>query len=1020
MFDFTKNEHEILKLWKDGQVFQKMMQKNKNSKERFRTLDGPITANGSMCIHHVWGRAYKDAVLKYNHFRGRKAHFQNGFDAQGMWVEVEVEKLLGLNDKKAILDYGLDKFTEKCIERVKFFSDMQTRQSIRVGQIMDWENSYFTNSDHNIESIWHFLKVCNQRGMLVRSYKSMPWCPRCGTSLSEHEMNGKYKEFEHKAVFAKARIDSDALVGDDFNGNISMLIWTTTPWTLPANVAIAVNPKQKYLLVSVNGQEDLLIVGKDALNTIPKKDLRSVLREFDGTELVGIEYKPMLPLEVQNFEHKIIPWNAVDAKEGTGLVHIAPGCGAEDFELGKIHGLRQIVPINEAGIFTEDFEYLAGLDTVKSEPVIFDKLRENGSLFYVHDYKHNYPFCWRCKTNVVFKLVDGWDIATAPVKADLLRATKTVKWEPAFLQKTMENWLENMGDWNISRRRFYGLPLPIYPCDCGHVTVIGSKEELCKLATNPDAVDKIPHLHRPYIDEVQIKCKCGKSAKRVPDVGDCWLDAGIAPFSTKKYFTDKKWWQENFPSQVVIEMKEQIRLWFYSQLFMSVVLTGKAPYERVIGHGTILAEDGKMFSKTGPNNIKFDDAAEKFGADTIRYLFLGGNSANDVRFGPGLIDEARRKLLGFYNTVTFFNTYYDIDKPNIADYVPKDLSPTDAWLVESYTKYFEECTKSYEDYKVHEVVALTEPFVEQLSNFYIRVNRKRFWKNANDTDKLNAYWCLYHAIKAICLAMAPITPFLSEHIWQKMVRKVETKSPEMVMLAGFDTHLKVAGKRNPAIEGQVAFVQNVISLALSLRARENLKLRQPLRTLYINTSRENGKTIKLFENILRDEINVKNIEIVQSDEQFNVPYLTVNFKRAGAVLKDRVQELKKALETETPTIKNDKVTVGAFKNLPLDLFERKLKSKTEYVSQTEGDLTVVLDTTLDDELVEEGVLREIIRTIQVARQEANLDITARIKLSLDTKDAAILRVVEKHRAKIWEETLAVEKGHQNELRVKLA
>jgi len=449
------------------------------------------------------------------------------------------------------------------------------------------------------------------------------------------------------------------------------------------------------------------------------------------------------------------------------------------------------------------------------------------------------------------------------------------------------------------------------------------------------------------------------------------------------------------------------------------VLTGKSPYERVIGYGTILAEDGKMFSKTGPNNIKFDDAVEIYSADVIRYLYLGGKPSNDVRFGPGLIDEARRKLMAFYNAVIFFNTYYDIDKPDIANYVPKDLPPTDMWLLESYTKYFDECRKSYEEYRVNEVVGLTEPFVEQLSNFYIRVNRKRFWKNQSDTDKLNAYWCLYNAIKSIALALAPITPFLSEHIWQTVVRRVEKDSPELIMIANYDKHLKVAGKRNPAIDGQVTFVQQVISLALSLRSRENLKLRQPLRTLYIKASAAHAATIKLFENILRDEVNVKNVIIVQSEEQFNVPYYVVNFKKAGAVLKDRVQQLKVALEQGEPVVKNGKLTIGEFKNLSLELFERKLKSKTEYVSQTEGDLTVVLDTTLDDELVEDGILREIIRTIQVARQDANLDITARIKLTLNTKDAAMQRVIEKYRAKIWEEVLAVDKGYQNELRVEL-
>jgi len=746
----------------------------------------------------------------------------------------------------------------------------------------------------------------------------------------------------------------------------------------------------------VHSDPDLLIVGKQALKIIPKKDLIEIVEEFPGSQLLGRRYEPMLPLKVQSNLHAdgmhiIIPWDEVSATEGTGAVHIAPGSGAADFELGKKHNLKQVVPINEAGILTDDFEYLAGLNTEQCEPVIFDKLRDHGTLFYVHDYSHNYPFCWRCKTNVVFKLVDGWDIATAKIKLDLIKAARTVKWDPPFLLKTMEHWLENMGDWNISRRRFYGLPLPIYPCDCGHVTVIGSKAELKKLGTKPELVDKVPHLHRPYIDEIEIKCKCGKHVKRVPDVGDCWLDAGIATFSTKA--------KDYFPAQAVIEMKEQIRLWFYSLLFMSIVLKGKAPYEKVVGYGIILDENGKMFSKTGPNNIKFDDAIETFGADVTRYLLASGNSANDVRFGPSLIDEARRKLLAFYNTVVFFKTYYDIDKP---DFLNRPFSPsdiTDKWLTEIVTNYVAECEQSYENYKLHEVIEKTEALVEDLSNFYIRVNRKRFWKNSNDKDKLDAYSCLYGAIVNIAIVLAPITPFLSEHIWQTIVRPIDGKKcPEFCMTADFPQCKAIQS----GIVKKVKFVQNVISLALSLRARENLKLKQPLRTLYIKTN----ENLRDFENILRDEVNVKEIKIVTNDDQFNVPYLTVNFKKAGAILKDKVQDLKTRLE-KMSDVEMSKLVASYDKGKDVDLYVRNLKSKTEFVSSTEGDLTVVLDTTLDDELIEEGILREIIRTIQVTRQDQNFDIVARVKLKL-TAPAEQLRVIEKHKTKICEETLATE------------
>lgn len=1013
MFDFIKNEHEILKRWKDGNVFQKMVKKNQNSKQRYTTLDGPITANASMCIHHVWGRTFKDAMIKYNTLKGHSAQFQNGFDAQGMWVEVEVEKLLGLNDKKAITNYGLGNFTEKCIERVNFFADMQTNQSIRLGQLMDWENSYFTNADHNIESIWHFLKVCHERNMLVRSHRIMQWCTRCGTSLSEHEMIGSYSECSHKAVFVKVKLNQNL-----FAEPSKILVWTTTPWTLSSNCAIAVNPDHKYLAVRVKSDPNLLIVGKEAIKTIKKSDIIETVKEFNGSELVGKTYQPMLPLAIQQFEHTILPWSAVSATDGTGAVHIAPGCGAEDFELGMKHGIKPIVPIDEAGKFTEEFEFLAGLSTTECEQIIFDKLFEQGSLHFIQDFKHNYPYCWRCKTNVVFKLVEGWDIATKKIKPALLRAVREdVKWHPAFLQKTMENWLESMGDWNISRRRFYGLPLPIYPCSCGKIHVVGSKAELKKLSMNPEKVDTIPHLHRPYIDEIQIKCPgCNKPISRVPDVGDCWLDAGITPFSTKGYFTDKKYWQQNFPSQVVIEMKEQIRLWFYSQLFMSVVLENKAPYKNVVGYGTILDEDGKKFSKTGPKNIKFDDAVETFGADAMRYLFSSSNPANDMRFGPNMIDETRKKMLAFFNAFMFFDTYAKIDKPNLEKFQPKNLSVIDLWLLETLNQYITSVETSYESFKLHEVVEYTEALVEDLSNFYIRLNRRRFWKNTNDADKNNAYWILHQAISAIAIVMAPITPFFSEYIWSKI--KNYTNNPaEFIMLANFPKPLTNMVKKSTIIE-QVRFIKQIISQAHALRASEQLKLKQPLSVLYIKTN-ENAiytEALKNFNDILCDEINVKRVQTVQDETMFNAPYLSVDFKKAGAVLKGDVQKLKNTLadlsdnemQTAIEQYTKGTVSIGQFKNLPSDMFERKLKSKPEYVSITESDLTIVLDTTLTAELISEGQLREIIRGIQLARQTADLEITSRISLCLHSENPALAKVINDNAQTICTEVLAHE------------
>jgi len=1048
-FDFVENEHNILKFWDEIGLFPKMVKKNEGSKKRFRFLDGPITANAPMCVHHVWGRTLKDAAIKFHHLKGYSQQFQNGFDAQGMWVEVEVEKLLGLGSKKDIEKYGLEKFTEKCIERVNHFADLQTKQSIRMGQIMDWENSYFTNSDQNITSIWHFLKVCHDKGMLKKSYKSMPWCSRCGTSLSEHEMSGSYKELEHRAVFAKFEIigeqnqknssqplrnsrqdyaDSESAMLEQSSGlakkfsdsaqtltNEKILVWTTTPWTLTANVAVAVNPENTYCKVRVKSDKGLIIVGREALKRL-NDDFIEVVSEIKGSDLVGKKYMRPLVFAGQEEYGIVIPWSDVMATEGSGAVHIAPGCGAEDFELGKIHNLTPIIPIDESARFPKEFGELAGLNTEEGEEPIFEMLRKNGTMYYTHKYKHNYPFCWRCKTNVVFRLVDGWDIATAGVKPAIFKAIETVEWKPEYLRKMMEDWIRNMGDWNISRRRFYGLPLPFYPCDCGHLTVVGSKDELKKFAVNPDEVESIPHLHKPYIDKVKIRCdKCKSPVGRVTDVGDCWLDAGITPFSTKGYFEDKKYWRENFPSAVVIEMKEQIRLWFYSQLFMSVVLEGKAPYKTLVGFSTMLNEEGKKVSKTDKNITTADKTADIYSADAMRYVFTSANPALDMRFGPTMIQDAKKNLNSILNAVTFFNTYAEIDKPKIENHTPKNLDVTDIWLLERLNDYIKKCDDAYSFYNTQIVVKETESLVENLSNFYIRTNRRRFWKGEKGGDKLNAYWVLYQAIRAIAIVLTPITPFLSEYIWQNLVKQY-CKSEESVLLSNFPTQVKVWESVKDIIS-HVEFIKKVTSMAHFLRARENLKVRQPLKKMYIKSG--NDKALKLFEGCLKDELNIKEIELVSDESKFNDAFLVVNFKKAGAVLGGKVQELKKSLESlddvkmekvvaDFNKGEGSKVKIDGFNSLSHELFERKLKSKPEFVSETDGDLTVVLDTTLDNSLVEEGKVRELIRAIQVARQDNDLDITARIELGLSTKSKELSQIIENSGDKIKQEVLAKE------------
>ncbi len=1002
VFDFNHN-------YEPADILAKIKEKNKG-KPKFNFLDGPVTANAPLCLHHGWGRTLKDAYNRYNSLIGKDVDYIWGFDAQGMWVEVEVEKLLGLNNKKEITQYGVDKFTEKCIERVNFFKNHQTEQSKIFEQLGDWDNSYITNSDKNITSIWHFLKVCNDKKMLKQSYKTMPWCPRCGTSLSEHEMSGSYKERTHKAVFVKAKL---------VDHNERILVWTTTPWTLAANMAIAVNPEFTYCKCEVKSDKNLLIVCEKQLKVL-RDDLVKVVEKVSGADLVGLVYEPFLPLQKQQFEHKIVAWDQVDEIDGSGAVHIAPGCGAEDFALGtKLHMEPFIIPVGENGAFYDDFEWLAGLNTVDCEQAVFDHLTNNQTLYYHHNYTHNYPFCWRCKTDVIFRLVEGYDIATDGIRKDLLKAAETVHWTPDFMGKSMRQWLTDMGDWNISRRRFYGLPLPFYPCKkCGHLNVIESKEELRARAVNPEKVDALPHLHRPYIDEVQIFCeKCHEPVTRVTDVGDCWLDAGIAPFSTKP--------KGQFKADMVLEMKEQIRLWFYSQLFMSVVLTGEAPYKNVVGHSTIVDEDGKKFSKTGPRKIYIEDMCRRYGTDVLRYAFASANPTLDMRFGDSIAEDAKRRLLALWNAYVFYTTYAMVDKPDVKHYQPENLAPIDMWLVQLTNQYIQATREAYDQFKIHQVVKLTDDFVEDISNFYIRVNRRRYWKNGEDQDKMNAYWCLYNALRSVVIVLTPLVPSYAQYLWENCFGEGEAP----VMLTNYPTPLKIKGKTD--LLEPVNFVKQVISLGLSLRAENQIAIKQPLSKLYIKTNKID--IVTMFAAIIQDQLNVKQIEIVTDDEKFNVAYLVVNFKKAGAILKNRVQELKNALQKDEKQMAQyvaafdagEKIMINGFEPLAADLFERKLAPRSGFVITTANDVTVVLDTQITDDLMLEGIARELIRSIQLERMNQKMNITDRIVVELKTGDKKMYAAACAHQPRIMREVLATEmhitegKG-KNEIHIRLA
>lgn len=1007
--NYVEMEEKILKFWQDNKIFEKMKEKNKKTGKFYATLDGPITANYIMGLHHAYNRTFKDAMIKFAALCGNDEHFQNGFDAHGLPVELRVEQELGINSKKEIEAYGVDRFVEKCMQTVDKYSKLQTESSIRLGQWMNWNDSYYTNSDKNITTIWYFLKKCQEQGLIANSHRIMRWCTRCGTSISDHEMtdDDAYKEVTCLAIFFKCPIKDT---------NNDMLVWTTTPWTLTSNVAIAVNPDFDYNIVKIKSSDRNVIICSEAMKVL-KDDVVEIVKTVKGSELVGLTYETCFPeLEEQKFEHKIVAWDEVSSTEGTGAVHIAPGCGDADFELGKKLGLKAICPINEAGRYYDNFGVFAGKDANSDETrdFVFDLMKQRGKTYYVHKYTHSYPHCWRCKHPLLFRLVDQWVIKMDELRPKLIKAIEDVEFNPDFMKKRMLDWLNNMGDWAISRSRYYGLPLPFYVCpDCGKLTVVGSLEELKQLSSEEE-VNALPHLHRPYIDKIKIRCPhCGAKVERIKEVGDCWLDAGITPFSTKKYFEDKAFFEKNFPVECVIEGKEQIRLWFYSLLVMSVVMTGKAPYKRIGTTPMLLAQDGKKLSKSSPNNIPLDTAFKEIGADIIRYNFVATPLISDVKFGKDTCDEVKRKLLGLWNAYIFLNTYASIDNPDLTGYVPnkKHLQTIDKWLINRINEFVKNSYDSYSHQSFGAVSKDFENLVDELTNWYIRNNRRRFYKSENDFDTMNAYYCLTYAIKNISMVMFPIVPFISEYLWQHAVRSLDSQAEESVALHGYKLdEYKIDAED---LTEMTDIVREIFTMASKLRNENQLKVKQPLKVMYINGNEKVAKSVKLYKDIIQNELNIKKVIMENDDSKFNDKYLTVDFKKAGAVLKGDVQKVRNMLvnmsyEEMQNCVKGyeeGSVSVGEFKNLSPELFNVELKAKKEYVISSENGLTVVLDTTLDKNLMYEGMYREFIRGLQILRKEAGFKIESRILANFVTESDQIKTMLGRFESNIKSEAL---------------
>ncbi|MDP2873739.1 MAG: isoleucine--tRNA ligase [bacterium] len=872
--DFPAQERERLKWWEENGVLAKYLHRNDSSTKKFSFLDGPITANNPMGVHHAWGRTLKDLYQRFWNMQGYKERFQNGFDNQGLWVEVEVEKKLGFKTKKDIEAYGIDKFVEACKEHTQHFAQIQIQQSQRLGYFMDWGHDYYTMSEENNYAIWHFLKVCWERGWLYKGRDSVPWCPRCGTAISQHEiLTEEYQELTHESVYLKFPI-----AGRDKE---YLLVWTTTPWTIPANVAVAVHPDLEYAAWKCPGGETLWALASPPAGLVSQlSDARCQLgRKVRGEKLVGWEYKgPFddLPRVKKSSQENPATWHTVvaaadlvTAEEGTGLVHIAPGAGTEDFRLGKEAKLATLAVIDESANYLDGLNQFTGQNAKDHPEVIFKALKEISDgqfLFAIQNYTHRYPVCWRCNTELVWRVVDEWyigmDHGQDSLRQRLLKLPDQIRWVPEFGRERELDWLQHMEDWLISKKRYWGLTLPIWECSCGHFEVVGSLEELKERAVEGWEKFAGHTPHRPWVDDVKIKCpQCGKLASRILDVGNPWLDAGIVAYSTLKYFSDRQYWQEWFPVDLVLEsFPGQFKNWFYSLLAMSAVLENRSPFKTLYGHENVVDEKGEEMHKSKGNAIWFDDAAEKIGVDVMRWLYATQSPVLKLRFGYRMADEVRRRFfLILWNCYKFF-----VESASSSNWTPEkgDLAkPTvlDRWLLSRLASLVEKATSHLADYSHPEAAKAIEDFViGDLSTWYIRRSRERVGPGATDeTDKRMALSVMYKALTTIAKLLAIFTPFVAEEIYQNLVGK------DSVHLADWPEVEK--GLIDLKLEEKMLAVRELAEEIHALRKVANLKVRQPL-ARYYSFSDDKKKFLADEEEllaILRAEVNVEEILFVK-------------------------------------------------------------------------------------------------------------------------------------------------------------
>ena len=991
--NFVDREKQIEKFWNDNDIFKKSMEHRKEG-ETYTFYDGPPTANGKPHIGHVETRTIKDMIPRYQTMKGKFVPRKAGWDTHGLPVELEVEKLLGLNGKEQIEEYGMEPFIKKCKESVWKYKGMWEDFSKTVGFWADMDNPYVTYDDNFIESEWWALKEIWNKNLLYKGFKIVPYCPRCGTPLSSQEVAQGYKTVKERSAVARFKV-----IGED----AYFLAWTTTPWTLPSNVALCVNPEETYCKVkAVDGYtyymaEALL---DTVLGKLPDKDAPEgtkayeVLETYKGSDLEYKEYEPLFDCAKEIIEkqhkkaHYIVCDTYVTMTDGTGIVHIAPAFGEDDAAVGRKYDLPFVQLVDGKGELTKETPY-AGIFVKKADPMVLKDLDEKGLLFDAPKFEHEYPHCWRCDTPLIYYARESWFIKMTAVKDDLIRNNNTVNWIPESIGKgRFGDWLENIQDWGISRNRYWGTPLPVWECECGHQECIGSRAELAERSGNPN--DAKVELHRPYIDAVTFKCPdCGKEMHRVPEVIDCWFDSGAMPFAQHHYpFENKDVFEKQFPAKFISEAVDQTRGWFYSLMAESTLLFNKAPYENVIVLGHVQDENGQKMSKSKGNAVDPFDALETYGADAIRWYFYTSSAPwIPKRFSGKLVQEGQRKFMGtLWNTYAFFVLYANIDQFDATKYTLdyEKLSVMDKWLLSKLNSAIKGTDENLANYRIPEAAKVLDEFVDDMSNWYVRRSRDRFWAKGMEQDKINAYMTLYTALVEICKAAAPMIPFMTEEIYQNLVRSINTEAPESIHLCDFPAVNEAWIDKE--LEKNMDEVLKIVVMGRACRNSANIKNRQPIGNMYVKAP---NVLSEYFVEIIEDELNVKKVNFTEDVSAYTSYTFKPQLRTVGPKYGKFLGQIQKALaeldgNKAMAELKADGVLALPTVSDDVKLSEEDLlitmTQMEGYVTEGDNTVTVVLDTNLTPELVEEGFVRELISKIQTMRKEAGFEVMDKISI----------------------------------------